>query len=137
MILSLNGKSGSENIEESSGMPVVEQNILAPDVILKGSIEFSGELIVEGTVDGKIFSKSGDLVIGTSSNVTADIESANVSIEGEVKGNLVVKNRCILSQGSVLIGDIISSSVELESGAVFWGKSQIGKIPQKTGSGSK
>jgi len=145
MILSLsngknvaNGKNGTiekpmENsvYEPAKQMQSVEQNVLAKDAILTGSIQFVGELLVEGAVDGKIISETGDVIIGSMSSVTADIESANVSIEGEVRGNLKVKEKCLLSEGSVLIGDLISSSVELESGAIFWGKSQVGNAPKK------
>jgi len=134
MILSIsNGKQPHvpEHFEKPVSMPTVEQNVLASDAILRGSIEFNGELLVEGTVEGKIISQTGDVVIGTSSSVSADIESVNANIEGEVKGNLNVRGKTVLSQGSVLIGDLISSTVELETGAVFWGKSQVGTRPKK------
>lgn len=106
-----------------------DKNILASDATLRGSIEFDGELLVEGAVEGKIISDSGDVTIGNRANVSADIESANANIEGEVRGNVKLKEKCILTNGSVLVGDLVSTVVELENGAVFWGKSQIGTKP--------
>ena len=110
-------------------MPANDKNILASDAILKGSIEFDGELLVEGSVEGKIISATGDVTIGNRAKVCADIESASANIEGEVRGNIDLKDKCILTNGSVLIGDLTSTVVELENGAVFWGKSQVGPRP--------
>lgn len=133
MILSIsNGKHASkEPVTESTplDMPANDKNILSSDAVLKGSIEFDGELLVEGSIEGKIVSEAGDVTIGNRAKVSADISSASASIEGEVKGNIDLKHKCILSNGSVLIGDLIATAVELESGAVFWGKSQVGPRP--------
>ena len=132
MILSIsNGKQSAAVPEKVEPLQVStsDKNILASDAILRGSIEFDGELLVEGSIEGKIISERGDVTIGNRANVAADIESANANIEGEVKGNISLKEKCILTNGSVLIGDLVSNVVELENGAVFWGKSQIGPKP--------
>ena len=105
------------------------KNILASDAVLRGSLEFDGTLLVKGSVEGKIISKTGDVTIGSDAKVIADIDSTNANIEGEVNGNVTLREKCILTNGSVLVGDLISNTVELESGAVLWGKSQVGSKP--------
>lgn len=134
MILS---KSNSRNREPSSEPEVAftpknleKHNILAEDVVLRGSIAFEGELQVDGRVEGTIESKSGSVVIGASSTIEGDVASPNITVHGEVHGNLSIDDRCVLAEGCKLIGDLKASSLMLEEGAVFWGKSQVGTSPK-------
>jgi cytoskeletal protein CcmA (bactofilin family) len=95
--------------------------ILAPDVEFEGTLEFSMPLMVKGRLAGKVRSTS-DFYVDDKAVVEADIEAANVSIRGIVRGNVVATNRVELAAGCVLEGDVSAPEVTMETGCRITGK---------------
>jgi len=76
----------------------------------KGS-EFEGKLTFEGTVriDGKfkgeIFSDA-NLIVGESGKVEADIKVNELTVKGEIIGNITAKTKVIVKAPAVVRGNI-------------------------------
>ena len=115
------------------------RNVLSSDVEIKGSIKFSNDLVVDGKIEGHILS-DGSLTVGENARITAEIKTRSVVIYGKVYGNIEVTHTVELKADCELVGDIKAASLSIEPGAIFVGKSTVGKpttqqAPAKTEAG--
>ncbi len=105
------------------------RNILSTDVEVKGTIRFTGELVVDGKVEGEIKS-DGNLTVGENARLRAEISTTTVVIYGKVQGNISATDRVDLKSSSEVVGDIKAKVLTIEAGAVFVGKSTVGTPAQ-------
>lgn len=97
----------------------------------KGS-EFEGKLTFEGTVriDGKfkgeIFSEA-TLIVGESGKVEADIKVNELTVKGEIVGNIMARSRVVLKAPAVVRGNISAPNLTIEEGVTFEGHCVMGK----------
>ena len=61
---------------------------LGPRDILQGRLEIQGDLKVGGSVEGEL-KATGDVTIDAGATIQAGIEGSNVSIRGQVTGNVL------------------------------------------------
>jgi cytoskeletal protein CcmA (bactofilin family) len=94
---------------------------LAEDCKIVGTIYSSGNITIDGQVEGTIESK-GDIVINQQGKVNADIQAENLTIRGELHGNIIVKNLLEITSGGILYGDMKTNLIRIEQGAKFVGK---------------
>ncbi len=101
--------SGAQN----GGTNVVS---LGPKDTLQGRLEIQGDLKVAGTVEGDL-KASGDVTIDSTATVQAAIEGANISVRGNVTGNVTAKRRLTLAGTGRLNGDVKVGRLTVEDGA--------------------
>jgi cytoskeletal protein CcmA (bactofilin family) len=102
-----------------------DKNNLSKDVEIKGSIKFANELVFDGNLEGNISSAEGILTIGQNGNVRGDVKTKAVILEGNVKGNITVQERCELRANAQLSGDLKAVRLSLEDGATLLGKLEV------------
>ncbi len=95
---------------------------LAEDSEIKGSFVSGGNARIDGKIEGTI-TIVGELVIGQSAVLKANIEAQTVSIAGEVHGNIKAKELLELSSTARLYGDINTKQLRIDQGARFIGTS--------------
>ncbi|MCU0782202.1 MAG: polymer-forming cytoskeletal protein [Akkermansiaceae bacterium] len=115
----------------AAARPVVtgSRNILSTDVEVKGTIRFTGELVVDGKIEGEV-SSDGNLTIGENARFRAQIRTATVVVYGKVEGNITATDRVDLKASAEVVGDIKAKVLTIEAGAVFIGKSTVGNSAQ-------
>ncbi len=113
--------NGIKPISNSSS-PSSNVTYIAEDCEIKGSIESNGNARVDGKVEGTI-SIAGDLVIGQTAVLQANLEAQTISISGEVHGNVKAKDLLELASTSRLYGDINTKQLKIDQGARFVGSS--------------
>ena len=101
-------------------------NTLDKDVVIKGSITFAQQLMLDGTVEGDIAS-GGTVTVGESALVKGTVKTGAAIVFGKVEGNIVVQGRCEVKSTATIVGDITAASFQLEEGATFQGRSRVGK----------
>ncbi|MGI8957330.1 MAG: bactofilin family protein [Chthoniobacterales bacterium] len=113
------------------------KDVLSKDVVIKGSITFQKELMIDGKVEGEI-SSDGVLTIGENADIRGDIKTKSITVYGKVHGNITVAERCELKSRCTLRGDLKAARLVIEEGATFIGKSEVtsGKVPVSSNSGS-
>ena len=94
---------------------------LGSDGMIEGTIEFKKTIRLDGNVKGKIFSKSGTVIIGDKAVVEADINVDVVIIMGKVNGTIDARERIEVYPPGHIVGDIQAPTVLIESGVVFNG----------------
>jgi cytoskeletal protein CcmA (bactofilin family) len=93
---------------------------LGPRDSLNGRLEIQGDLKIAGHVEGEL-KASGDVSVGEGSTIQASIEGANVSVRGQVNGNVTAKKRLTLGGSGHLNGDVKVARLTVEDGATLNG----------------
>jgi len=98
------------------------ENIIGPKTHFKGHLVAEGNLRIDGLFEGTL-ETNGNVVVGESAKVAADIKANNVQVWGSVQGNVTATGRLeILPAGSVW-GDVEVKSLLIDEGGSFHGKS--------------
>ncbi|WP_020593373.1 bactofilin family protein [Kiloniella laminariae] len=105
-----NGKTDSSKRLETSGIP----SILSPDLNLVGDLTSSGDLQIDGTVQGDVVCRFA--TIGEKAVVKGSVKAEEIRVCGMVQGQL---NADVISLASTakVVGDILHKSIEIEAGA--------------------
>ena len=107
-----------------SAAPVSKiETIIGPNAHFRGDIQSDGGMRIDGICEGTL-DIAGNLVIGESAKIIADITANNISISGAVKGNINGNRVEILKTGRVW-GDLVISSLLLEEGAYLRGQTTM------------
>lgn len=99
--------------------------VIGADAKFKGEMTFDKSVRIDGSFDGQIKSK-GSLHIAEGAMVTANIEAANLTIEGECKGNLNISEKLHLMSTARMEGDMKTNRLEIADGAIFAGNVIVG-----------
>ncbi|MCS7205886.1 MAG: polymer-forming cytoskeletal protein [Leptospiraceae bacterium] len=94
--------------------------IISKDIRFRGNLKFDHVVKIDGIFQGTIESK-GNLIIGPTGEVDADIKTINLEVYGKLKGNVIANNKISLKKNSYLRGDIQCKELEIESGSKFIG----------------
>ena len=106
-------------------------SVISSDTVIKGKIDFKGELLIEGKASGDIL--GDNLTLGPSAKVDGKIIVKAITIQGNFTGS-IRSDLVRLDAGSTVIGDIEHSEISIETGANFNGKViRISKQEKKSG----
>ncbi len=102
-----------------------ETTIISKGVKIEGKITSSGNIRIDGEIQGDIFSES-NITIGEDAIVNGQINAIVITIGDEVSGIVRAKDKLILDPKSNLKGDIFAKILVIEEGAKFDGKCKTG-----------
>jgi len=94
---------------------------IGKSVVIKGELNGSEDLTVEGHVEGKIELRDHVLTIGPNGKIKAQVFAKAVIVLGEVNGNVTATEKVDIRDGGSVDGDIISPRVAIAEGAHFRG----------------
>ena len=94
-------------------------SVISSDTVIKGKIDFKGELLIEGKASGDILGDS--LTLGPSAKVDGKIIVKAITVQGNFTG-FIRSDSVKLDAGSTVTGDIEHSEISIETGANFNGK---------------
>ncbi len=121
-----NGTTQDAGREAATDAPAgrVQHSILSSDTKLTGDLVSSGDVTVEGTIEGSVTCRSLTLCGQPTIKGTVTAETAHVS--GAFNGELRAK-KVILSKTAKMRGDIHQEVLEMHPGAQFEGK--VARLP--------
>ncbi|MES1262098.1 MAG: polymer-forming cytoskeletal protein [Acidobacteriota bacterium] len=96
-----------------------------------GQIFTKEDLYVDGDVEGTIESQENKVTIGPNGRVQAGIRAREVVILGQVQGNVEASDKVDIRKDAKLVGDITTSRISIEDGALFKGSIDIKKAESK------
>ena len=97
------------------------ETIIGPSVKVEGNFKSGGNITVNGFVQGSI-KTSRDLKIGKNAKIKAEVAANNLFLQGEIRGNVLVKEKAQLTSSSKILGNIETKTLSVEEGAVINGK---------------
>ncbi len=98
---------------------------LTTDVEIKGTIKFDKVMNIEGKFEGELVTNDGELIVGKTGAIKANVKVKNATIEGRVDGNIVAAEKVVLKQKAQLLGDLQARTLVIEEGVVFVGKCNV------------
>ena len=104
---------------------------IGADASIDGNIEFKGTIRVDGTVKGKITSKTGTVVVGEKAVVNAEVYVNVAVIMGELNGMVEAQERIEVYPPGRVGGDIQAPVISIEPGGVFNGSCSMKRRPEK------
>ena len=105
-------------------------SVLSPDLHVTGNMKTTGDVQVEGTVEGDI--RAHLLTIGESATIKGEVVADDVVINGRIVGR-VRGLKVRLTSTARVEGDIIHKTIAIESGAHFEGSVQRQDDPLNPG----
>ena len=94
---------------------------IGKSVVIKGELNGSEDLTIEGHVEGTIQLKDHVLTIGPNGRIKAQVFAKAVIVLGEVTGNVTASEKVDIRDNGSVDGDIISPRVAIAEGAHFRG----------------
>ena len=94
---------------------------IGKSVVIKGELNGSEDLTIEGQVEGTIQLRDHVLTIGPNGKIKAQVFAKSVIVLGEVTGNVTASEKVDIRDKGSVDGDIISPRVAIAEGAHFRG----------------
>ncbi len=114
----------------STPKPKPPASVLSSDLTITGNLKTTGDIQVEGTVEGDI--RAHLLTIGETATIKGEIVADDVVVNGRVIGR-VRGLKVRLTSTARVEGDIIHKTIAIESGAHFEGSVQRQEDPLSLG----
>lgn len=124
---------GSADFKGTAPKAKPPASILSADLLVTGNMKTTGDIQIEGQVDGDI--RAHLLTVGEGATVKGEVVADDVVVNGRVIGR-VRGLKVRLTSTARVEGDIIHKTIAIESGAHFEGSVQREDDPLN-GSGSK
>ncbi|MDD5409022.1 MAG: polymer-forming cytoskeletal protein [Candidatus Omnitrophica bacterium] len=101
----------------------LEEKTLDVDAAMQGSLSFKDpvNLRINGKFEGNLDTR-GNLTIGSTALINADIIGDNIIIGGRVKGKITAKERLTLLPQAIVEGHIYPAKLNIAEGAILEGQ---------------
>jgi len=116
----------AQPISSASAKPKPAASVLSNDLTITGNIRTSGDIQVEGQIEGDI--RAHLLTVGETAVVKGEIVADDIVVNGHVIGR-VRGLKVRLTSTAKVEGDIIHKTIAIESGAHFEGSVQRQEDP--------
>ena len=107
-------------IEKAPASRAGAHTLIGSSIVIDGEISGGEDLVILGTVKGKITLKESLYVEG-SGVIEADIDTSTVEVSGNVTGNIHASDKVELKTDCKVVGDIRAPRILIADGAAFKG----------------
>lgn len=108
-------------------------NLISIGTDIIGDIKSTGDIRIDGTLKGNLNTK-GKVVIGPTGKVNGEVICKNSEVAGIVEGKITVGQLLNLKATSKILGDIVTSKLAVEQGAIFSGTCKMSENDTYEGS---
>jgi cytoskeletal protein CcmA (bactofilin family) len=115
------GKRAPDVPSEPAGL-----SIIAVGLTIRGDLESSGTVKVEGTVEGGVLAKQ-QVLVARGGIVRGDVLAREAVVGGEVHGSISAEERVEVQAGAAVHGDITTQRIAVAEGARLNGLIRMGE----------
>jgi len=108
----------AEVVQPSGGM-------VTSTILIKGEIRGREDLYIDGEVQGAIELTDGRVTIGPHGRISASAEAREIVVRGIVEGTLHGRERVEIARTGEVRGDIVTTRIAIEDGAVIHSKVEV------------
>lgn len=119
------GKNDMKSSEKNADL----NTILGKGTVFEGNIRVEHSLRVDGMVKGDV-NTTDTLVIGKDGQVIGNIKVKSLILGGKLKGNARVSDIIVLESKSEFNGEMITTKLIIDEGAIFDGKCSMGQADE-------
>ena len=99
---------------------------ISGSILVRGDVVSTGDLVIDGQVQGTIELGDHSLTIGPAASVVADLAAKTITVSGTVVGNVKGAARVELKATASVEGDVNATTFVMEEGATLKGKVDTG-----------
>ena len=99
---------------------------IGKSISIKGDLTGNEDLVIEGTVEGKVDLPNNELTIGSEGKVRADVHAKSVIVVGTVSGNVSAVERVEIQATGLVEGDVRGPRLVIQEGARLNGSVDMG-----------
>jgi cytoskeletal protein CcmA (bactofilin family) len=94
--------------------------VIGAGITIEGEITTDEDVLVQGTVRGKLNAKDG-VVVEQGGVVEADVTGGPLTVAGAITGNISSTDRVDLQPGARVVGNVKATRITIADGAQFKG----------------
>jgi cytoskeletal protein CcmA (bactofilin family) len=110
-------------------------NLISIGTDITGDVKSNGDIRIDGSLSGNLNTK-GKVVVGATGKVKGEVICKNSEVAGIIEGKITVGQLLNLKASSKIYGDIVTSKLSIEPGAVFSGNCKMSDTDNNAGSGT-
>jgi cytoskeletal protein CcmA (bactofilin family) len=110
-------------------------NLISAGTEIIGDVKSGGDIRIDGTLTGNLNTK-GKVVIGPTGKVKGEVICKNSEVAGLIEGKIIVGQLLNLKASSKILGDIATSKLSIEPGAMFTGTCKMSDTEINAATGS-
>jgi len=118
----LKGKNEGEKAAPEGPRPArasaAVPSIVSPEMTVTGNLVSSGEVQIDGHVDGDV--QADSLTVGENGQINGTVQAGHLRVLGHIDGEIQADNVTVLTSARVN-GDVIHESLAIEAGAMIEG----------------
>ncbi|HYM96921.1 MAG TPA: polymer-forming cytoskeletal protein [Candidatus Sulfotelmatobacter sp.] len=103
---------------------------MGPNDSLEGKLNYDGSIHVDGRAEGEL-RVTGNIDVASGAAVKALLEGANVTLKGNLEGEVTARDKLTLGKNARLSGDIVVRRLQIEDGATLNGHVRMGEGEQQ------
>lgn len=116
-------KSTQAKPSSRDGQPV--DTLIGPQVTIRGDLQFSGGLYIEGRIIGRVTALDGEkgvLMLAENGCIEGEVHAPVVMIDGRLDGDVHAAERVELASKARVTGNVHYRVVEMHAGAQLTGR---------------
>jgi len=102
-----------------------EMATIGKSITIKGDLTGKEDLVIEGTVEGRVELPEAQLTVGANGTIKAEIQAKSVVVIGKVTGNIHGTDRIEIQSTGAVKGDVMAPRLMVAEGAVLNGAIQM------------
>ena len=104
---------------------ILAMTTIGTSLVITGEVTSKEDITIHGQVKGQISMVEGTLLVAPTARIEADVNVTNVTIHGNMSGNVAAGERVELTPTATVKGTLAAPAVILREGATFNGKIQV------------
>lgn len=99
--------------------------VLGKSITIHGDLSGGEDLLMDGQIDGSITVAENKLTVGVNAQVKGEIRARDITVLGNVQGNLHASGKVELRGSAVVRGDIFARRLSIEDDAMVQGRAEL------------
>ena len=99
--------------------------VLGRSITIHGDLSGGEDLLMDGQIDGSITVSANKLTVGVNAQVKGEIRARDITVLGNVQGNLHASGKIELRGSAVVKGDLFASRLSIEDDAMVQGRAEL------------
>lgn len=116
---------GGDKQQKHRGATGVE-TLIGARVTIRGDVQFSGGLYVEGSIHGAVCAEEGNgealLTLAEKGSIRGEVRAPHVIVNGQLEGDVYASERIELGAKARVVGNIYYKVIEMSAGAMVTGR---------------
>jgi cytoskeletal protein CcmA (bactofilin family) len=108
-----------------------QRTVIGEHIFIEGDIRGEENLLLEGSIKGKIDMGRHNFIIGSKGRFEGEISAQNLGVSGQLIGDAKVQGKVKFTKEADFSGNIKAKSISVEEGAFFKGFIELDREPHR------